>query len=149
MIRYALICGDCEHLFEAWFAGSEAFDRQVKKRLVTCPDCSGANVSKQIMAPSVRSPKQAAARREASQLAEELARKARDHVARNFDYVGDGFADEARAMYYGEKDDRPIWGETTPEESAALAEEGVPAAPLPRAFTPKVPRTPASKRNLN
>ena len=149
MIRYALICGDCEHAFEAWFASSSAFDTLAGKRLVTCPECVGANVSKQIMAPSVKSPRKAAARSDAERLAEEFAARARDHVAQNFDYVGDDFASEARAMFYGETDDRPIWGATTPEESAALAEEGVPAAPLPRAFTPKPPKQSTSKRKLN
>ena len=52
-------------------------------------------------------------------------------------------------MYYGETDDRPIWGATTPEESAALIEEGVPAAPLPQAFTPKRPKQARAKRNIN
>lgn len=149
MIRYALICGDCEHAFEAWFASSAAFDALADKRLVTCPDCTGVNVTKQIMAPSVKSPRQAAVRSGAERLADEFAAKARDHVAKNFDYVGDDFANEARAMFYGETDDRPIWGATTPEESAALAEEGVPAAPLPRAFTPKHPKQARSKRKLN
>ena len=149
MIRYALICGDCEHEFEAWFASSTAFDAQAKKRLVTCPECAGAKVMKQIMAPSVKSPKKAAARSEAEKLAADFAAKARDHVEKNFDYVGDSFADEARAMYYGETEDRPIWGATTREESAALLEEGVPAAPLPRAFTPKRPKQARTKGKLN
>jgi hypothetical protein len=43
-------------------------------------------------------------------------------------------------MYYGETDDRPIWGETTPEEREALKEEGVPALPLPAPFAPKPPK---------
>jgi hypothetical protein len=149
MIRYALICGDCEHEFEAWFASSAAFDAQAKKRLVTCPECAGAQVTKQIMAPSVKSPKKTAARSEAEKLAAEFAARARDQIAKNFDYVGESFADEARAMYYGETEDRPIWGATTPEESAALLEEGVPAAPLPRAFTPKPPKQARTKGKLN
>jgi len=149
MIRYALICGDCEHEFEAWFASSSAFDVLADKRLVTCPVCAGARVTKQIMAPSVKSPKKAASRSEAERQVEAFAAKARDHVAKNFDYVGNDFADEARAMYYGETADRPIWGATTPEESAALAEEGVPAAPLPKVFTPKLPKQASTKRKLN
>ncbi len=69
-----------------------------------------------------------------------FAEKARKHVAENFDYVGDGFAEEARSMYYGEQEARPIWGETTEEEREALNEEGVPAAPLPEPFTPPTPK---------
>lgn len=141
MIRYALVCQDCDAEFEAWFASSEAYDRQVKRKLVTCPDCDGRKVAKQIMAPAVRT-SGSVAKPEADEaaLAREFARKAREHIAQNFDYVGDAFAEQARAMYYGEQDNRAIWGETTPEERQALQEEGVPALPLPAPFAPKPPR---------
>lgn len=141
MIRYALTCGDCEHDFEAWFASSEAYDRQAKRKLVACPECDGRDVSKQIMAPAVRtSERRQAAEPDMDAAVKEFARQARKHVAENFDYVGEDFAEEARAMYYGEQDDRPIWGETTPEEREALKEEGVPALPLPAPFAPKKPK---------
>ncbi|MEX1250546.1 MAG: DUF1178 family protein [Hyphomonas sp.] len=140
MIRYALACHGCDHGFEAWFASSDAYDRQAKRRQVACPQCGGRDVAKQIMAPAVKTTKGKAAAPDPEKLMAEFAAKARDHVAENFDYVGGDFADEARAMYYGETDDRPIWGETTPEERAALKEEGVPALPLPAPFAPKPPR---------
>lgn len=141
MIRYALACQDCDAEFEAWFASSDAYDRQVKRKLVVCPECDGRRIAKQIMAPAVRASERAARpERDETALALEFARKAREHVAENFDYVGEAFAEEARAMYYGEQDDRPIWGETTPEEREALKEEGVPALPLPAPFAPKKPK---------
>ncbi len=140
MIRYALLCSDCEHGFEAWFASSDAYDAQAKRKLVVCPDCDGRNVTKQIMAPAVRTSERKAAEPDAEALVKEFAKRAREHVSENFDYVGEDFADEARAMYYGETEDRPIWGETTPEERAALKEEGVPALPLPAPFAPKKPK---------
>lgn len=146
MIRYALICSDCEHDFEAWFASSSAFDDQSARGLVSCTMCGGANVAKQIMAPSVRTSESGKTRSDEAALAREFIQKARDHVANNFDYVGDSFADEARSMYYGETDSRPIWGETTAEESKALREEGVPAAPLPSALAPRPPK---SDKQLN
>jgi hypothetical protein len=70
-------------------------------------------------------------------------------VSRNFDYVGDGFAEEARAIYYGAQEGRPIWGETTAEEREALAEEGIAAVPLPAPFAPKPPKTAKRKLPLN
>ena len=76
-------------------------------------------------------------------------RRAREHVSQNFDYVGEDFAEEARAIYYGEQDHRPIWGETTPEEREALAEEGIPAMPLPAPFAPKPPKSAKRKQPLN
>lgn len=140
MIRYALICNDCEHEFEAWFASSGAYDTQAKRRLVACPDCDSRAVAKRIMAPAVKTTKGKDPAPDPEKLLAAFAEKAREHVAENFDYVGSDFAEEARAMYYGETDDRPIWGETTPEEREALKEEGVPALPLPAPFAPKPPK---------
>lgn len=52
MIRYALAC-DEGHAFESWFANSAAYDRQVKRGLVSCPVCNSTKVKKAIMAPRV------------------------------------------------------------------------------------------------
>ena len=150
MIRYALSCSS-EHDFEAWFSSSSAYDDQAARGLVECPVCGSTSVSKQIMAPAVRdsggkrvrSP--APAGQDSAPTPEDFARfagKVREHIASSYDYVGDRFADEARAMYYGEQDLRPVWGNTTPDEAKSLAEEGVPASPLPAPFAPPPPKTP-------
>ena len=52
MIRYALACAK-GHAFESWFQNSAAYDKQVKRGLVTCPLCGDAKVEKAIMAPRV------------------------------------------------------------------------------------------------
>jgi hypothetical protein len=54
MIRYALVC-DCGHGFDSWFQNSAAYDKQLKRSLVTCPLCGSAKVEKAIMAPSLAS----------------------------------------------------------------------------------------------
>lgn len=143
MIRYALACGSCDHEFEAWFASSSAYDDQSLRGLVTCPACGSKTVSKQIMAPSVAGTK----RTTPEEAFKSFAAKARKYVSDNHDYVGEGFADEARAMYYGETETRPIWGKSTPKEAKALADEGVPAMPLPEPFAPPEPKP--DKDDLN
>jgi hypothetical protein len=55
----------------------------------------------------------------------------RRHVEENFDYVGDAFAKEARAIHEGKSEDRGIYGEASPSEVKALVEDGVKVAPLP------------------
>jgi hypothetical protein len=135
MIRYALECRDCEAGFDGWFASSEGFDTQSEKGLIDCPNCGGHNIRKQVMAPSVR-PSEKSGASDPEKVFGKLAAHARQHIADNYDYVGDGFAEEARSMYYGEREHKPIWGETTAEERESLKEEGVPAAPLPPAFVP-------------
>jgi hypothetical protein len=137
MIRYALIC-DHEHEFEAWFRNSSDYDEQAASGLVECPLCASTAVRKAVMAPNVASPKR---RKETPQkMMMEMAGKVRAHIRDNFDYVGDDFAREARAMHEGDIPHRDIYGETTPEEAKALAEDGVPCAPLPAPFAPVPPK---------
>lgn len=137
MIRYSLACVG-EHKFEAWFSNSKAYDVQRKKKLVECPVCGSHDVRKQIMAPAVRSsaPKRESEEAAAARMAGEI----RQHIAKTHDYVGDKFADQARSMYYGEIEHRPVWGEVEPDVAKELIEEGVPAMPIPKALAPEPPR---------
>jgi hypothetical protein len=132
MIRYALAC-EHEHEFEGWFGASADFDDQQARGLVACPVCESKAVRKQIMAPAV-----AGTRRDSPDMSPQMRQvmmetlgKVRQHVEDNFDYVGDSFAKEARAIHEGRSEDRGIYGEATPAEVKKLAEEGVPVAPLP------------------
>jgi hypothetical protein len=151
MIRYALVC-DEDHAFEAWFSSSADYDKQAERGLVECPHCGSVQVRKQIMAPAVRTARKSEAARATSAAEtaatangapdlETLARNVQAHIRNNFDYVGSDFAKEATAIHNGEKPERLIYGETTPAEREALAEAGVPCAPLPEPFAP----TPAKK----
>ncbi len=63
--------------------------------------------------------------------------KARRHVEDNFDYVGDRFAQEARDIHAGDSEARNIYGEATPPEVRALADDGIQVAPLPPVLTPR------------
>ena len=53
------------------------------------------------------------------------------HVVANTEDVGDGFAEEARKIHYGETEQRNIRGHATPQETAELMEEGIGVMPLP------------------
>jgi len=135
MIRYALHC-DLAHAFEAWFGSSTDYDEQSARGLVECPVCGSSAVSKQIMAPAVAGTKQAAAPELAAKMQTmmmQAAREVRSHVERNFDYVGDAFAREARDIHEGRSEKREIYGEATPAEVRKLRDDGVPCAPLPPA----------------
>lgn len=101
-----------------------------------CPKCSGSHVGKQIMAPAVSGTKKTEDGKSV-EVFNRFAAKARQHIDKNFDYVGRNFADEARAMHDGTIDARPVWGEATMAEQKSLREEGVAAAPLPAAFVPR------------
>lgn len=45
--------------------------------------------------------------------------------------VGWQFAKEARAIHYGDKEEKPIYGRTEPNEAIELIKEGIQIAPLP------------------
>ncbi len=132
MIRYALAC-DAGHEFEGWFGSSSDYDDQSGRGLLSCPVCDSADVRKQIMAPAVAGTKRT--RREAPAAPREMMMQAlakvRAHVEENFDYVGDAFASEARAIHEGRSEKRDIYGEASPTEVKKLVEDGVPVAPLP------------------
>lgn len=64
----------------------------------------------------------------------------RDHVQQNFDYVGDSFAREARAIHEGDSEPRQIYGEATVRETRELLEDGIAVAPLPDLIAPRRPR---------
>ncbi len=134
MIKYALAC-DHDHAFEGWFASSDDFDTQAAKGYLTCPACNSAAVRKQIMAPAVAGAKKrgepAAAGSPKRQMMMEAMAQVRRHVEDTFDYVGDTFAREARAIHEGKSEDRGIYGEATAAEVKGLMEDGVPVAQLP------------------
>ncbi|MFM8377486.1 MAG: DUF1178 family protein [Phenylobacterium sp.] len=134
MIRYALTCG-AGHDFEGWFGGSDDFDAQSARGLVSCPMCGSPEVRKQIMAPAVVTTKGREAKTPgpSREMMMEMVSQVRRHVEDNFDYVGDAFAREARAIHEGKSEARGIYGEASPEEARALVEDGVPVAPLPQA----------------
>ena len=52
-------------------------------------------------------------------------------VIRNTENVGPRFAEEARRIHAGDADDRPIRGTATPEERAALNEDGIDVMAVP------------------
>jgi hypothetical protein len=154
MIRYSLQC-ESEHAFESWFANSDAYDKQVKRKLVTCPVCGSAKVEKAIMAPRLArtdkdrpilpapppppgpmpmAPEAKAPVAMISPQEQEFRQKLkalRDHLTQNAEHVGPRFPEEARKMHYGEIEHRSIYGEASPEEAEALHDEGIEFHPLP------------------
>ncbi len=124
-------------MFEAWFGKSADFEEQSARGLVSCPLCGSSDVVKAVMAPAVPSKSNrgdvspAQAKAMLGKLADAQAR-----ALASSDYVGERFADEARAIHLGEAEARSIHGQATRADAKALADEGVPVAPLPLPFVP-------------
>lgn len=141
MICYNLICAS-EHEFEGWFSSSSDYEAQAKSGLLCCPVCASAKVEKAIMAPAVKTARKSAARAEnAAKAMAAMATKIRGEIGKNCENVGTNFAEEARAIHYGEKPERGIYGSATPYETDGLKEEGIAAHPLPDAFVPETDKT--------
>ncbi len=135
MIKYSVRCGK-DHVFEAWFKDSATYDAQSKNGDIACPQCGNSLVVKAPMAPRIVKSQQSGVSHEtrAREVAErilEAAIEMRKEVEDNCDYVGDQFADEARKIYYGEADERGIYGEASDEETQELDDEGIDVIKLP------------------
>ncbi|WP_135080030.1 DUF1178 family protein [Terasakiella sp. SH-1] len=156
MICYQLLC-EHDHQFEAWFRDSAAFDEQAAHGEIQCPFCENDQIRKAMMAPAVASRKDVQVRtsqdqEKAIQAAEKAASDMRDgadpqdaaqafmevvstiqkHVEDNCEYVGEQFADEARAMHYGDSEMRDIYGEATQQETEDLRDEGIEVISIPK-----------------
>ena len=151
MIVFDLKCGGQGHVFEAWFGSSADYEAQQARGLIACPVCGDAAVTKAVMAPAVaaKGNRRAVAPRpdtpapaasgvdmEKMQALVEAVAKAQQKLLADSTWVGRDFADQARAMHYGEQDRASIHGEVAPAEAKALIAEGVEVAPLPLPVVP-------------
>lgn len=130
MIRYNLVC-DADHDFEGWFRSSGDFDAQARKGLLECPVCGAKDVRKAIMAPSVATAEVRQDRAERMLKMRQFFTQVRKNVEANADYVGEKFPEEARAIHYGDAEERQIYGEATLADARELIEEGISILPLP------------------
>jgi hypothetical protein len=130
MIVFDLQCRDSGDVFEAWFRSGAEYEEQSANGLVQCPVCQSTRIAKAPMAPHVPA-KSAAATSPQARLAALQAAMLKDS-----EWVGERFADEARAMHLGESDPRPVHGQATAAEAKSLMDDGVPVAPLPLPIIP-------------
>ena len=57
--------------------------------------------------------------------------KLRNYIENNFEFVGKDFSKKVREIYYDKKNNKTIYGTTTPEEREELAEEGIDLLSIP------------------
>lgn len=128
MIVFDLQCRDGGETFEAWFRSNADFEEQRGAGLVQCPMCQSANVDKAPMAPRV--PRKGSE----NPLAKLAAMQA--ELLKDSRWVGDEFADKARAMHAGEIDREVVHGNATLDQAKSLVDDGIPVAPLPLPVRP-------------
>ncbi|MDO9358689.1 MAG: DUF1178 family protein [Polaromonas sp.] len=140
-----------QHAFEGWFASEDDFQSQLARGLVSCPMCADPAVRKMPSAPRLN-----LGATESLPVADTSSRElavtpsaptggmntpgpavqaefltALRHVLSRTEDVGERFADEARAMHYGDAEQRSIRGQASRAEAIELIEEGIEVMPLP------------------
>jgi hypothetical protein len=145
VIVFYLKCGG-NHVFEAWFKSSDAYEEQRVQGLIACPLCGDSAISKAVMAPAVgakgnQMAEKAPVSPEAFKAALAAMAEIQAKQLETSQWVGKAFAEKARAMHVGDAPEAQIHGQATLEEAKALVEDGVPVAPL------LVPVVPPEARN--
>ena len=131
MIKYRLICKDCETAFDSWFSTSKEYERLKKKNFINCHICNSLNVEKTLMSPNIFKPKTVNQIKKYKET-KKIILKYQEFIKKNFDYVGENFAYEARSVHYkNKKSSKGIYGTATKEDLKELKEEGIEAKLIP------------------
>jgi len=136
MIKYKLICKDCETTFDSWFSSSKEYEKLKKKKFLNCHFCNSLNVGKGLMSPNVSTSKNNLRDIDSSSKKYKEIKKTiykyQEFIKKNFEYVGENFAYEARSLHYKDKKKaKGIYGTATKEDLNELKEEGIKAEILP------------------
>ena len=135
MIKYKLTCKDCEITFDSWFSTSKEYEKLKKKKFLNCHICNSLNVEKTLMSPNILMSKKDVDNDTSSQKYKDIKKtinKYQDFIKKNFQYVGENFAYEARSIHYKDKkSSKGIYGTATKDDLKELKEEGIEAELIP------------------
>ena len=135
MIKYKLICKDCNISFDSWFSSSREFEKLQKKKFLNCHNCNSKEIEKSLMAPKLinKFENNKSAQKRLKYL--EINKKIKEYqkfIKNNFKFVGDNFAYEARSIHYGnKKKNNQIYGTASMDEVNELKEEGINTEMIP------------------
>ena len=114
MIKYKLICKDCDILFDSWFATSKEYERLKKQKFLNCHICNSSNIEKTLMSPSILVSKidsKTEEQRKKYKETKDVLLKYQKFIKKNFNYVGENFAYEARSLHYNDKKNQKVFME--------------------------------------
>ena len=135
MIKYKLICKNCDFSFDSWFASSKEYEKLKSKNFLNCHKCHSPKVEKTLMAPQLINRNTIDNFEKKNTKLNEIKNKIKEYqkfIKSNFDYVGENFAYEARSLHYNKKNKKKgIYGSATKNEIQELKEEGVEAEMIP------------------
>ena len=127
MIKYKLICKDCNNIFDSWFSNSTEYEKLIKKKYLNCHICDSQKIEKTLMAPNVLNSSDFKSKdiNKIKQIKFKL-REFQKFIKDNFKYVGENFAHEARSIHYDPKKRKnAIYGKASFKEIEDLKQEGI------------------------
>ena len=135
MIKYRLICKDCETTFDSWFSSSKEYERLKKKDFINCHICNSLSVEKTLMSPAIfvsKNNSKTDSQIEKYKKTKKTILKYQQFIKKNFDYVGENFSYEARSLHYKKKKvSKGIYGTSTKKDLKELKEEGIETEMIP------------------
>ena len=135
MIKYRLLCNNCEITFDSWFASSKEYEKLKKKNFLVCHNCNSHKVGKTLMAPQLINSKKKLKEIVDPVKYNEVKKTIKNYqkfIKDNFEYVGENFAYEARATHYDDKKKRKnIYGSASKDDLEELKEEGIKTQIIP------------------
>jgi len=135
MIKYKLICKNCDFSFDSWFASSKEYEKLKSKNFLNCHQCNSQKVEKTLMAPKLINRNSFDNFEKKNKKFSEIKNKIKEYqkfIKNNFEYVGENFTYEARSLHYNKRNKKKgIYGTATKNEIQELKDEGVGAEILP------------------
>ena len=135
MIKYNIICKECNLTFDSWFASSKEYEKLKKKKLLNCYDCNSLNVEKNLMAPKLIGKQLKNKTSFETRRYKDIKKTVKEYqkfINDNFEYVGNNFTYEARSMHYNKKKkEKGIYGTASKNDLKELKEEGIETHTLP------------------
>ena len=135
MIKYRLVCKNCNLSFDSWFASSNEFEKLKKKNYLNCHKCNSTKVEKTLMAPKmikINNHLKIDNQRKELKVIKRKIVEYQNFIKKNFEYVGKNFAYEARSIHYDKKKKKKgIYGTASLNEINELKEEGIETNTIP------------------
>ena len=135
MIKYRLACKDCGTSFDSWFSSSKEYEKVKKLKHLNCHNCNSFKVEKTLMSPNVLNSKDKIVTISKNKKFSKIKSKIKEYqkfIKKNFNYVGDNFAYEARSIHYNkDKKSQGIYGNASSEEISDLRDEGIDTEVIP------------------
>ena len=102
MIKYRLICKNCDFSFDSWFASSKEYEKLKRKKLLICHTCNSKN-RKKFNGSKILKKNDLVVKNEKTNFINKKLKEYQKFIKKNFEYVGENFAYEARSIHYNEK----------------------------------------------